>query len=74
MRRFNRRVTVKPKPWGGALTTARLYVDGEPIARGYLDETGVVWTAAYRVVEMFDVTESGAVVSYGPNGADPDLF
>lgn len=64
-RRVNRRVTLAPKPWWSKLETARLYVDGCALARGYEATDGVQWVAFYDVTELFDVDGSGRVVHLG---------
>lgn len=64
-RRANRRVTLAPKWWRSKLETARLYIDGAPVARGYEATDGVQWVAFYDVPELFDVDESGRVVHLG---------
>ena len=58
-RRANRRVTLVPKPYRSTLETARIYIDGIPAARGFVDEGGVQWVAFY------DVDDDGRVIPMG---------
>ena len=70
-RKSQRRVTLRPKPWRKTLETARFYVNGEPVARGYHDAVeGIVWVVHYNLVELFDIAadrdgEILGTVSYG---------
>lgn len=64
--RANVRVTLRPKPHRHALSTARWYVNGEPVARGFIDETGVHEVILYNAPELFSIDEdTGRVLSHG---------
>lgn len=69
--RRNRRVTLRPKPWGSALRTARLYTNGVPTARGFVNAEGVHWVILYNVVSEFSIDAEGKILEWGYTDAAP---
>lgn len=73
--RAHRRVTLRSKRWLSTPTIVRLYIEGYPAARGYLDDEGrVQWAYLYDVPELFEVveTESGEVGTIFLGYGDPE--
>lgn len=62
-RSTHRRVSVRLNR--GRLTAARFYVNGRAAARGFLGPGGVEWVAFYNLPELFDIDDTGRVISYG---------
>lgn len=64
-RRTHRRVTARRRYPHSRFFTMRYYVDGRPVARGYVGPRRCAWTMLYDTPELFDVDDDGELVKLG---------